>query len=439
MSSRYERRLERLFQNYVESDFDTPDDYILHEIRRRKDDVSIEQSITLQLLAFQENNVPISVETMAKVDELRRTVWRKANVVRLNERLIEKEQQYCELTSIWDDLRAFLRADNGAEQFRQVASNLINTRPARIAISMINEMGVLLRKPDTFIVEALHCTLAFIVLLRATGMRSIQAINLTRDSFEGLETGAVLITKIERKCGNLRNTQRMGYVRVEPHQKPEECTLFDIARHMHRTDLPNQPFGFGFTRRPNQSDAAFAKCVQRRFSAVLDVACVAVGKPDGLGLRKLHSFRCMCENTLARLGFPRVSRQEFIGWSATSAQVNYSFARQVALHSTIPFRLAGRKDKDDKAHHVWTIEMPSSLDCWASIHMRACAVGISSGMEVPHDILETLQDDHHDTTKDNTQDVEALQLMLMEERGQRKSLKRKLRRLERKLMKQSKS
>ncbi len=184
-------------------------------------------------------------------------------------------------------------------------------------------------------------------------MRSLTGCNVRLSDFEQLPDNSFLLKRIERKCGKTRNCSKPVYVKLVPHKVAEVCPLIHIARHISNNSFrPNdQIFAIGFTRKEQQSDEAFAKCIQRRFIAVLHAVFIAVGKVDGIGEKKLHIFRTMCENDLGSLGIRSSERQEYIGWSDGAQMQNYSLIKHRALNSSIPYIISERKTKDDDLEH----------------------------------------------------------------------------------------
>jgi hypothetical protein len=63
------------------------------------------------------------------------------------------------------------------------------------------------RKPVGELEQALLRTRAFVSLLRCTGMRSMTAVTLRLDQFTEAdrEIGALLLKRLERKCGSARS------------------------------------------------------------------------------------------------------------------------------------------------------------------------------------------------------------------------------------------
>ena len=62
-------------------------------------------------------------------------------------------------------------------------------------------------------------------------MRSITAVTLRLDQFTeaGSESGALLLKRMERKCGSARNVEKPVYVCVVPHADPKLCPIIHMA------------------------------------------------------------------------------------------------------------------------------------------------------------------------------------------------------------------
>ena len=143
-------------------------------------------------------------------------------------------------------------------------------------------------------------------MLRCTGMRSITPATLRLDQFTeaGSESGALLLKRMERKCGSARNVEKPVYVCVVPHADPKLCSIVHIAAALgnREIDPAYELFAEGFTHKPGQSYVSFATMVQRRYIAILQCAGVAIGVPALFAEKKLHAFRVQCTNALGSTG-----------------------------------------------------------------------------------------------------------------------------------------
>lgn len=84
-----------------------------------------------------------------------------------------------------------------------------------------------------------------------------------------------------------------------------------------------------------------------RARAMLHAVAIGCGLENGLGEKRLHIFRVMCENVLGGLGATAKERQDFVGWAHDTQAQNYSSLKHRALNSIAPFLLSGRQSKGD--------------------------------------------------------------------------------------------
>ncbi len=412
--SKHERRLAKLvfhFQEFVEENSgqkisvsladwcmqkkelsqELASEFLENEIERRNGTASIAQSMCLYLIAFKEHKITVPDEIRNKINDLSKTLWRRTNAVRFNQNHVEKEQQYETLTSIWPAMQTYMRLAN-VSVFRSDIQKVIENRGSLtgIASSSIIELMTVVKKDDEALRKLLHCTLAFTSFMKLTGMRSLQAINFKLTDLQELDTNSFLLTRFENKCGNVRGVQKPVFVRVVVNKELASCSMVHLARHLNnnKDGLPEQVFAWGFKRKQHQSDEAFAKCVQRRFIAILHVVAIACGKHDGLGKQKLHAFRVMCENDMASKGIHQSDRQSYIGWNQGSAQANYSFLKHQALSSNVPYMLAEREREEDDP--LLSLDVPGDTKL-EKLQTIACALGLSDGMDVPPELVEKVK------------------------------------------------
>jgi hypothetical protein len=118
-------------------------------------------------------------------------------------------------------------------------------------------------------------------------------VTLRLDQFTeaGSESGALLLKRMERKCGSARNADKPVYVCVVPHANAKLCPIVHIAAALGQVDPAYELFAEGFTHKPGQDYVSFATRVQRRYIAVLQSAAVAIGVPALFADKKLHAFR----------------------------------------------------------------------------------------------------------------------------------------------------
>jgi hypothetical protein len=178
------------------------------------------------------------------------------------------------------------------------------------AIGIACELAYLSRKPVGELEQAMLRTRAFVSLLRCTGMRSITAVTLRLEQFTeaGSESGALLLKRMERKCGSARNVEKPVYVCVVPHADPKLCPIVRIAA-AREIDPAYELFAEGFTHKIGQDYVSFATMVQRRYIAILQYAAVAIGVPALFSGKKLHAFRVQCTNVLGSTGASEAERE----------------------------------------------------------------------------------------------------------------------------------
>ena len=103
-------------------------------------------------------------------------------------------------------------------------------------------------------------------------MRSITAVTPRLDQFTevGSESGALLLKRMDRKCGSARKVEKPVYVCVVPHVDAKLCPIVHIASALGQVDPPYELFAEGFTHKPGQDYVSFAtNMVQRRYIALL--------------------------------------------------------------------------------------------------------------------------------------------------------------------------
>ena len=225
-------------------------------------------------------------------------VWRPATLSRLSALGARKSDQFDLLEQNWEKLVEYLGSTSG-EQFAENCRAVLPAQPTSIAC----ELAYLSRKPVAELEQALLRTRAFVSLLRCTGMRSITAVTLRLDQFAeaGNESGALLLKRMERKCGSARNVEKPVYVCVVPHADPKLCPLVHLAAAVaERTDPAYELFAEGFAHKPGQDYVSFATMVQRRYISILQCAAVAIGVPALFAEKKLHAFRVQCTNVMWR-------------------------------------------------------------------------------------------------------------------------------------------
>jgi hypothetical protein len=244
----------------------------------KADNKTLDQSLGIHIASWKTFGVEVAQEVKDDINALTRDKLRPEKLTRLNALGARKSDQFDLLEQNWAKLIEYLGYTSG----KQFAIDYRAAQPSQ-PTSIASEMAHLSRKPVAELEQALLRTRAFISLLRCTGMRSITAITLRLDQFAQTEGGALLLKRMERKCGSTRNVEKPIFVCVVPHADPKLCPIVHIAAAVgHHTDPTYELFADGFTHKPGQDYVSFATMVQRRYIAILQCATVAIGVPGCL-------------------------------------------------------------------------------------------------------------------------------------------------------------
>lgn len=352
-------------------------------------------TVRLYIQIWKTWGINISDRMKQHIQRLEREQWQPKKVSRLNKLQQVKTTQFEVLEPKWKEMVRYMLTMS-PEEFRQHLESVANNRRvhASVATSSFNEMAVIANKSDKELKEILLGTLAYSSLLRYTGMRSITGANVRFEDFMEQADGGLLLRRIEKKCGSVRNVEKVVYVLIVPHKDPQLCTLVHLATYFNSVrQNPTcrvEPFARGFNRKSGQDPVNFCKMVQRRYIAVLHAVAIACGMQDGLGGKRLHIFRVICENVLGGLGVTSKERQEYIGWAHDTQAQNYSLMKHRALNSTAPYLMSGRQNKDDSPHSMWSfwVKIPnaSTISYWERVHYLATAAGfVQSGVDIAID------------------------------------------------------
>ena len=335
-------------------------------------------TVRLYVSIWRKWDIHISSTARAQLKTFEHDVWAPAKVSRLASTQAVKATQYSKVEPMWERVVDYLRTVKPTE-FRQQINNILDNRGKHpgVAAASFHEMVAVSNKSDLRVV--LDCTLAYVSLLRFTGMRSITGLDISLGDFEVQDDGTVLLTRVEHKVGNVRNVDKLVYCRLVPHKNPSQCVLLHLARFFATTpNLPQQPFAFGF-KRGGGDRLVFSKLPQKRSISILHVACIACGLVEGLsGPKKLHLLRMICENTLATRGASPNERQLYIGWSNSVQSKNYSVLKLCALQSNCPYLMANRTSKEDPPHPMWKCfgDVPGVNNYWQRVYHLAVAAGV---------------------------------------------------------------
>jgi len=325
-----------------------------------------------------------------------------------------KEKQFTMLNSKYPEMIKYMSNVNPPELrelLKQITEN--DESYETLSSSALKEIDVLSRKADDDLRSILLCTCAFISISRSTRMRSINALSLQLStSFTPTEEG-ILINRIERKCGSIRNVEKDVVCHVVHHIDPTLDPILHLAEFLH--DVENHPrasdfpFRFGFRNPTRSNSKSLNISITRRFIAVLHSVAIAVGLPGigGSDDKKLHCLRVMCENSLIGAGATALERQLHIGWTTSSQAMNYSAKKHQALNARTAYLLAGRQDKDIQPHPMWRSfnKLPLAMSYWKRICIIASQAGFIHGVEFDSSINELdIVEDDTPVTRPNTED-----------------------------------
>ena len=92
----------------------------------------------------------------------------------------------------------------------------------------------------------------------------------------------------------------------------------------------------------------------------------------------------MCTNVLDSKGATAAERETHLGWKSTIETRHYTSPKYSSLNSRTPYLLAGRTDKGDSPHPMWSLfkSVPVSNEStlWQRIRYLACAAGVIEGV-----------------------------------------------------------
>ena len=360
--------------------------FMSHYLTQKGHQASARHTVRLYFQIWRVWGINVSKKVQEQVKALEKQQWDPARVTRLSQLQQAKTKQYESLGPKWRQMVEYM-ASVAPTTFRSHLESVANNRGggshASVAISSFNEMAVVANKNDMELNEILLGTLAYASLLRYTGMRSITGANVTLEDFTAQPDGGVLLRRMEKKCGSVRNVEKVVYVRIVPHKDPVQCTLVHLARFFHaardNSTCAVQPFSRGFRSKPGQDPVNFCKLLQRRYIAILHAVAIACGLEVGLGEKRLHIFRVMCENVLGGLGATAKERQDYIGWAHDTQAQNYSSLKHRALNSTAPFLMSGRQNKGDEPHSMWDFFDKAPGSYWDKVYYLVSAAGFIHG------------------------------------------------------------
>jgi len=264
-------------------------------------------------------------------------------------------------------------------------------------------------------------------------MRSITGANVALEDFTEQPDGSMLLQRIEKKCGSIRNVEKLVYVRIVSHKDPEQCTL---VRNNPTCRL--HPFARGFKRKQGQDPVNFAKLLQRRYLAMMHAVAIACGLPDGLDGKRLHIFGVICENVLPGLGATSNERQDYIGWSISFQSQNYSSLKHRALNSKAPYLMSGREGKGGKpSSNVGLLDKvvpgDETMSYWDRVNYLATAAGFIPSSDIAVDPAVRNELERHIINENKAQQISDPKVLLkrvQELEAQLQEAKQKIARVE---------
>mmetsp|Transcript_7549 Transcript_7549/g.13809 ORF Transcript_7549/g.13809 Transcript_7549/m.13809 type:complete len:379 (-) Transcript_7549:3417-4553(-) len=341
--TRYERKLQRcvlafastvtdecqsiadlnIFSKYVSENYQNvcsrADKFLVDVIKDRATQKSINQVVTMHLIAFKQFGITISTRIRDQIQNLRENTWRKIDASRFDSYHGAKISQYDARRDKWPELIKYL-SNTDPKTFRGHLERAASANTEGCSKASIQEMMVVSRKPDYVLKQYLLMVRATLSLLRATGMRGVSLCTIKREDFEDLDNdGEQLLTRIERKCGSTRNITKRVSCKLVHHINPEQCPLIHLGEYLHLTQHESTCreyiFSLGFTRKMKQGLESSQTLIKRRLIAILEAVCNAIGMKDGLGHRTLHAFRFLCSNILDSEGATTHERELHLGWN----------------------------------------------------------------------------------------------------------------------------
>lgn len=317
---------------------------------------SIGHTIGRYVNAWKRFHVNISERVRDQISILKKEQWNPDSHRRNNELSKLKERQFERLDSKYESMIKYMKSVSPSS-FRDLLLETLESCQNDLSNATLRDIGVLSRKTDEELRLILLCSRSFVSLSRATGMRSINALNLTLDSFTLTDHG-LLVERAERKCGSLRNVEKTVFCQLVHHKDPELDPIIHLSEFLDGCNMGQSDYiyRFGFQNPSNTNVKSANISVTRRFTAVLHTVAKAVGL-DGLGGtqdKKLHIFRVMCENTLIAHNATALERQLHIGWTNSTQARSYTARKHAAIMTRTSFLLANRKDHTDPPHELWS-------------------------------------------------------------------------------------
>ena len=359
------------------------DQYIAQYLNQHSSNVSCCHTLRLHIQVFLRWDVEVSLSVREKVNQLDREQYLPAKILRFNNHSTSKTSQFERFESVWEKFIDYMTTTK-PEVLREHLNAITTVRDGKIPASIFSELIVLSNKSTDELKRMLLRTRALSSLLRSTGMRSITALSLQLEDFTEVtdQPGVVLIHRIERKCGSVRNAEKQVYCCIVPHKNPKLDPLIHLAEYLNECKS-KLIFAEGFIQKQCQDEVSFKSMIQRRFIATMTSIAIAIEQPTLFDAKKLHLFRIMCTNVLDSCGATAAERETHLGWKSTIETRHYTSPKYSALNSRTSYLLAGRLDKGDSPHPMWQainlVPQSQGATFWHRVRDVAAAAGFVDG------------------------------------------------------------
>ena len=358
------------------------DQYIAQYLNQHSSNVSCCHTLRLHIQVFLRWNIEVSLTVREQVNRLDREQYLPAKIVRFNTLSTNKTSQFERFESVWEKFIEYMTSTK-PEVFQEHLKAITTVR-GNVPSSIFSEIIVLSNKSNDELKRLLLRTRALSSLLRATGMRGTTALSLTLDDFTEVvdQPGQVLLHRIEKKCGSVRNAEKTVFVCLVPHKNPRLDPLIHLAEYLNECKS-KLIFAEGFIQKQCQDEVSFKSMIQRRFIATMTSIAIAIEQPTLFDAKKLHLFRIMCTNVLDSCGATAAERETHLGWKSTIETRHYTSPKYSALNSRTSYLLAGRLDKGDSPHPMWQainlVPQSQGATFWHRVRDVAAAAGFVDG------------------------------------------------------------
>jgi hypothetical protein len=303
-------------------------------------------------------------------------VWKRTHTKQVNDTAAKKQEQRETFAPLFDKIGPLV--DNLiAPEFFAMIRHIAEQPPPSFPCYLVDEMRMITSKNKTSF-ERTGMVLkaaAYHYLASSTGIRGGHLCLATLDDFK-LEPGeeGFFLSYQNRKNGMRLDVVRHCVTRVVPHTDPVQCAIVRLALFIafltRTTGFVLNPFLY--TRECQNTDLKVADAAKKRsaalrghkqITAMLEAFVIRLGVAQGMGKKKLHIYRDLCNNKLIEAGVSESDRESHIGWQDRVSRSTYSNRVAVAKNLETPFKLAGRADKNQPAHRMWDLldDVPASL------------------------------------------------------------------------------